>query len=105
MALERRMLGCARLWRALCVQRSGEPEGRQDAVVEEAGDGGDLVAFEGQHDQSVGSCDRALRVFLVEAEGGLGVRAGGDELEASVVGEYAGGEESRDLVVALVFDR
>src|SRR5262252_8229602 len=62
-------------------QGPGEPEARQDAGVLEEGDGRDLVAVEGEHDQPGGVRDGGVLVTEVEAEGGLGVGAGGHELE------------------------
>jgi EmrB/QacA subfamily drug resistance transporter len=62
-------------------QRPGQPEPRQEAVVEEPGDARDPVTVEGEHDQPVRVRDRRLPVGDVTAERRLAVRPDRDEPE------------------------
>src|SRR5260370_41982966 len=59
----------------LVAQGPGQPEQGEQAVVAEAGDGRDLVALEGEHDQPVCVRYRARGIPEEVAERGLAVRA------------------------------
>jgi hypothetical protein len=97
------------VYRLACVARqvlgegAGHAEPRQDAVVEEAGDGGDAVAVQGQHDEPVGVGDVRLRIEHVAGERRLAVRPGRDEPEpAGAALERHGRQEVRGGVAAAV---
>src|SRR5271166_211884 len=65
--------------RRLIRQHLRQPEPGQVAVVHEAGDGGNLVTFQGQHDQPVRAEHRRLAFLQVEPEGRLAVGPGRDQ--------------------------
>ena len=81
------------------ASRAGFGGGRsgQGAGVVEAGEGGDLVAVEGEDEQPGGVRNRGVLVAQVQAEGGLGVGAGGHEAEAAAcAGSGPVAQEGRD---------
>jgi putative peptide zinc metalloprotease protein len=89
----------------LLREGAGEAELRQDAVVQEAADDRDAVAGQGEHDEPVRAVDARPRVEQVGAEGGLAVRAGGDQPELPPVAEPDDRQEVMGGGPALVLQR
>jgi hypothetical protein len=82
------------------------PRCSEPAAAFTAPDGGDPVAFEGQHDQPGGARDRRVRVVAAAAERGLRVGARRHEPVAPTASPYGAlRQEGRDRPRALVLER
>jgi hypothetical protein len=71
----------------------------------EAGDGADLVAGEGEHEQSHRVGDAAVGIACVQAEGGLAVGPGGHDAVSAPPLQGDGREEAGGLLASVVFER
>jgi len=94
-----------RQMRGLPGEGTWEPEVGEQAAVAEPGDGRDVVAFEGDYEQSVAAYEVGLGVWEVAPEGGLTVGPGGDESQVAAEQRGAVVDECGDGGVALVLVR
>src|ERR687897_3599745 len=86
----------------LAGEDSWKPEVPEDAEVAEPGHRGDAVPCEGEHDERVRAADRCVRVWEVDAEGGLSVGSCGDEPERCAAADCSVAQERSDCRMALV---
>ena len=92
---------------ALARQGPRQPEPGQPAALAEAGDRGDLLTLEGEHEDAADPPDVGLRVGQVVGEGGLAVGPRRDQARpaAAVAPERPRAHERADRRPAVVFVR